>query len=202
MIAYDKQNTNEPNVTSPCKIFSRSDSRNIPWNLRKELKRNRAIVIHDCESREGASGGPIFADVGGVLQVVAINQGYIESIKRTPKERILSDIRHQVIYKTTRQKFNSATHPAALVEGFERFRKEKLLNSLDEFKEVQSYLKYFGLYQDEIDGLLGPDTKHALLRYEKRAGLVPIGLPTQRLLALMRAEFKEHEIPPMPRRKF
>ena len=193
MIAYDKENMNEPNIVTSCKIFSRSNSRKIPWNLRRDLRRNKAVVIHDCDSREGSSGGPIFINKDGVLRVVAINQGYIESVKRTPVKRVWRRNRYRIIYNTTKKRFKSATHPRALIDGFKRFREEKLLNSLDEFKEVQTYLKDLRLYRGKIDGLLGPGTKRALIRYEKRAGLVPIGLPTQHLLTLLRAEFKADE---------
>lgn len=193
MIAYDKKNTIEPNIAQHCKIFSRSNSHKLPRHLRRDLRRNEAIVIHNCAGLRGSSGSPIFANMDGGPQVVAINQGFIKTVRRIPVKRVRRGNGYKTIYKTNRKTFKSAVHISAFIEGFKRFKEEKLLNSLDEFKEVQSDLKDLRLYHGKIDGLLGPGTKHALIRYEKRAGLVPIGLPTQRLLSLLRKEFKADE---------
>ena len=190
MIAYDEENIVEPNLSFRCKIFSKSDSEKVPWNIRQAMRRNKAIVIHDCISRLGSSGGPVFVDTYGVPEVVAINQGIIVSEYRIPVNWGERGNKAKVTYQTIKGKLRSAVHPGGFIEGFERFREEDLLNSLDEFKEVQAYLKKLHLYHGKIDGLLGPGTKHALIRYEKMAGLVPIGLPTQKLLSLLRAEFE------------
>lgn len=190
MIAYhstDKQL--RPKVSRNCTILSKSDRKRFPGNLRRMLRRDEGIVVHDCFSRKGSSGGPVFLKTHEGPKVIAINAGEITLKRRRLVKRVRVGNRIKPTFKVTRRQFKSAAHPDAFIDGIERFKNEKLLNSLEEFEEVQSLLKRLHLYRGSIDGELGPMTKRALLRYEKRAGLEPIGVPTQRLLSLLRAEF-------------
>lgn len=194
MLAYDRWNGIEPLVSRGCKIFSRSNAKKFGRNLRRTLRRNKAILIHDCSGVNGSSGGPIFINVDGVPHVVAINRGGIKTERRIPIKRVRRGNKISITYKIIKQNIKTATHVGAIAKGLKRFREESILNSLEEFKEVQTYLKQSHLYRGKIDGLLGPGTKRALMRYEEKTGLVPIGLPTQRLLSILRKEFQTETV--------
>jgi hypothetical protein len=55
----------------------------------------------------------------------------------------------------------------------------------NEVRSVQAALKRLGLYSGQADGILGPDTRHAIKDYQIRAGRPVTGQPDQSLNALL-----------------
>ena len=55
----------------------------------------------------------------------------------------------------------------------------------NEIRSVQAALKRQGLYSGQVDGILGPDTRHAIEDYQIRAKLPVTGQPDQSLNALL-----------------
>jgi len=51
--------------------------------------------------------------------------------------------------------------------------------------EVQKILKGMGLYNDELDGIVGPETRKAVMQYQKSKGLAETGSIDKRLLRQM-----------------
>jgi membrane-bound lytic murein transglycosylase B len=52
--------------------------------------------------------------------------------------------------------------------------------------EMQRKLQAMGLYDDEIDGLVGPKTRAGIRKYQQRIGLPPDGHPTPDVIARLR----------------
>ncbi|MBV9569372.1 MAG: lytic murein transglycosylase [Hyphomicrobiales bacterium] len=52
--------------------------------------------------------------------------------------------------------------------------------------EAQKFLQKLGLYDDKLDGHLGPALREATRRFQARIGLVPDGFPTQLMLERLR----------------
>lgn len=65
---------------------------------------------------------------------------------------------------------------------------------------IQTELKALGLYQGEVDGLPGPMTSAAILRFEEAAGLLTIGNPTGDVLAALVAHRSDRRSSAEPQR--
>ena len=87
-----------------------------------------------------------------------------------------------------RREINMSVQPHAFMNGIQRFQNETLLSSLENFKDVQFYLKRLGYYSGPVDGILGQGTRKAIVRFEKANNLAELGLPTQQLLSQLQAE--------------
>lgn len=191
MIGYHSDNSSMlPDLSGNCRIYSQNDRSEVPERMRRAMGRNGSLIAHDCDSVLGSSGSPILMETADGPKVIGINSGTSNIVK----VEVTQVRRNGKIYTKRRSRFshnlNTAIHARAFEKGIERFKDLTLLASLDEFREVQTLLKKLGLYRLKVDGVLGPGTKRAINQYERRKGLIEIGVPTRRLLLLLREEFE------------
>ena len=71
----------------------------------------------------------------------------------------------------------AASAPGQKLSAWEE-RKRQIL-------EVQKILKGMGLYDDDVDGIIGPNTREAVMKYQKQKGLAETGSVDKRLLRHM-----------------
>jgi membrane-bound lytic murein transglycosylase B len=81
-------------------------------------------------------------------------------------------------------------HLADRLQGFGTFRQEwprdeRPLNE-NERRELQQLLARLGLYEGAIDAVVGNGTRTAIMTYQRQAGLVADGYPSDRLLQTLR----------------
>jgi peptidoglycan hydrolase-like protein with peptidoglycan-binding domain len=57
--------------------------------------------------------------------------------------------------------------------------------SQDQVKQVQQHLKSAGLYKGEVDGEIGPETKHAISQFQQQNGLNQTGTLDQQTISAL-----------------
>lgn len=191
MIGYhgDKQ-MQERLFSSNCKIRSPKDPKFFLSAQRRSMKKQNLLLPHTCDAYKGSSGSPILQDTKDGPKVVGINLGSLRYERyRIKKNRYTGKIISRRKIKSGKET-NMAIMPRAFMAGISRFSKEQLLNNVLEFRQIQQALKTLKLYKGPIDGKLGTGSRKALLAYEKQKQLIPLGVPTQELLALLLEETK------------
>ncbi|MEL6291589.1 MAG: peptidoglycan-binding domain-containing protein [Pseudomonadota bacterium] len=144
--------------------------------------RRPGLMFHTCDSFKGSSGAPILKRTAQGPVVVGINVGTYELSRykvirhRTRNGRLRS--RRRLIERSV---VNVAIAPKQFAQGIGRFGREDLLRNVEEFREVQSSLRVRQLYGGRIDGIMGPQTRRALMLFERQQGLPEMGLPTQQI---------------------
>lgn len=191
MIGYhgDKQ-MRERLFSNNCEIRSPSDPKYFLKAQRRSMGKQNLLLPHTCDAYKGSSGSPILQDTSDGPKVVGINLGSLRYERyRIRKNRYTGKIisRRKI---TSGKETNMAIMPRAFMDGISRFSKEQLLNNVAEFQLVQQALKTLKLYKGPIDGKLGRGSRNAILAYEKRKNLTPLGMPTQELLSMLLAETK------------
>jgi len=163
--------------------------RDLDWRwLSKDCRlrgrsRHRALVLHTCDTFKGSSGAPLLMDTPQGPRVVAINVGTYEVsryrvTRPTGRRRGQRSARRQLI---ERRIANVAILPHAFIHSLARFEAETLLRNLSDFRSVQTALRQLRLYTGQVDGLMGPRSRRAVLKFERIQGLAPLGLPTREL---------------------
>ncbi len=175
-------------LSANCRIYSPRSTRYLPPSARRQYSRRRPVIPHNCDSVTGSSGSPILMSTNKGPIVVGINRGSFRYskysvLRNTRTGRTVG--RPKLVF---RSEMNMAVHTRAFLKGLERFKTEDLLETIDEFIEVQRLLKRLYLYRGPIDGLMGPGSRSAILRYERKQNLSPLGVPTRQLLKMLRME--------------
>lgn len=156
-------------------------------NCQRQASKRSSLIFHTCDTFKGSSGAPILRMRNGEPEVVAINVGtYAHERYRYTRFRNRNGRlrrRRQVISKSI---VNVGVKPNGFVAGLKRFQREALLSSLNEFRDMQVKLKDADYYTGKIDGIFGRRTRRAIVAFERRQGLAPIGMPTKRLLRDLR----------------
>ncbi|MEO0730898.1 MAG: peptidoglycan-binding protein [Pseudomonadota bacterium] len=138
------------------------------------------LLFHTCDSFKGSSGAPIMRlKRNGSAEVVAINVGTYElSRYRVTKRRRngRTRTRRRLVKRSV---VNVGIAPYQFAHGISRFEREDLLSNVREFREVQTSLRVRRLYGGAIDGIMGPMSRRALMRFEELEGLPALGLPTR-----------------------
>ena len=168
--------------SSKCRIRSPQNRKYFLKSQRRMMARSGALLPHTCDAFKGSSGSPILLDTDEGVRVIGINLGSLRyeryKINRNPYTgKVIG--RKKIQY---RRETNMAVRPSAFLAGLERYRKETLLQSISDFKRIQTHLKALKLYKGKIDGRMGQMTRRAIVRYEQIFGLPPIALPTRELL--------------------
>lgn len=159
-----------------CRTRSTSDKRYLLPSQRRRLRRVDSLMLHTCDATRGASGSPLLVQGPAGPKVVAINAG---TIGFTRYRRTRTGRRGRAVLSRAT---NVAVLSRTFADGLERFSSEKLLTSGKAFQRVQQLLGTAGLYKGPIDGLYGPASRSAIVRYERRHQMAALGVPTESLL--------------------
>ncbi|MEL6747264.1 MAG: peptidoglycan-binding domain-containing protein [Pseudomonadota bacterium] len=180
MIAYhgDRQMT-APLLSKDCRLLSARDRRFLLASQRRTLRRSPSLFLHTCDSAQGSSGAPIFAQTTDGPKVVAINAGEIGVTRRTWRGRKL---------RTKETRANIALRPVLPLQGLSRFRKEQVIADEARFVALQTLLADAGLYSGAIDGLFGKRTRAAIQSYERQRSWASLGMPTEELIRSLEAD--------------
>lgn len=148
----------------------------------------RRLAYHNCDLQKGASGSPIFVNTEKGPRVVAIVTGVYW-------QRKFRRYRNGRTVTTSRWSTNLAVLPLEFVDNVLRFQSTRFVSKAGANRfstsDLQQKLKAAGYYKARVDGDFGPKTKAALMRFERAAGLVPLGLPTADLLDKLDAEQRD-----------
>lgn len=154
------------------------------------VKPEPALLPHTCDSFKGSSGSPILMKMpGGHAVVIAINSSAV----RSSSYKVYKNRHTGKIIKRTRTSFGPTINMSVTTRPFlyglvNRFTTEGLIDEPEEFRAIQFYLKYLKFYNGKIDGVYGNYTRKAIERYERSQNLQPIGIPTKRLLELLKMD--------------
>ena len=177
MIGYHGDKGGGSRWLSPsCGVRSTTSRRYFLSSQRRALKARGTVLPHTCDTKKGSSGAPIFMETASGPKVIAINAG---TTGYALYRRVRGSRRKRSVY-TRSSNVSVLSH--AFLHGLERFKTERLLNGLDEVKQLQTHLKASGLYKSAVDGIYGRGTRDAILTFEKQNDLAPLGLPTRELL--------------------
>ena len=144
-------------------------------SLGRKVGLGRATILHSCDMTKGSSGAPIIVNTKNGAKVVAINVGVV-GWKRWRQ----SGNRRKRIIDRGRENIGVLTGP--LQKIVEKLRKEQLLTTDEEIRQLQKLLNQAGLNAGPVDGRAGRRTKQAITRFEKRHGLPATGIATSSLL--------------------
>ncbi len=175
-------------LSANCTIYSPRNTKFLPPSARRQYSRRRPVIPHNCDTVTGSSGSPIFMTTKEGPVVVGINRGSFRYSRYSVRRNMRTGRnvgRPKLIF---RSEMNMAVHTRAFLSGLERFASEDLLKNTAQFMEVQKLLKRLRLYRGKIDGLMGPRARSAILKFERRHKLAPMGVPTSQLLKLLRRE--------------
>lgn len=127
------------------------------------------LWYHDCATREGASGAPIYASIDGSYETFAIAVGELQPIE--PVQSAYSD-RHANVAVPV----GNAQWALAALEG----------ESQERVAEVQQMLQGLGRSAGRVDGVPDPGTRQAVQAYRALRRLPETGLITDELVASLR----------------
>lgn len=148
-----------------------------PCRIRKISGRgNQYSMNHTCDIFAGASGSPIFAETAEGPRVVALVVGQMwgRRWRQYPSGRKVM---------ISRWKTNVGVLPLELLTKLERFRTAEFATAAMSTRELQLGLIAGGYLRGKADGLFGPQTREAIVNVEKQLGLVPLGIPTKRVIS-------------------
>lgn len=136
---------------------------------------NRYSMNHTCDIFAGASGSPIFAETADGPRVVALVVGQMwgRRLRQYPSGRRVT---------IARWKTNVGVLPLEFLGKLERFRTAEFAAAAMSMRELQQGLIAGGYLRGKADGVFGPLTRAAIVDVEKRLGLVPLGIPTKRVI--------------------
>ncbi len=144
------------------------------------LAHRPTVLLHTCDTRQGSSGSPILASWdGGKPFLLAVNQGTVVWSVRRGRKRVGSG------------RVNIAVRASSFADRLDRFIDETPLAGDLSILAVQEYLARAGLYKGAIDGLIGPRTRRAIGKVEKRLKIKRLGIPTVQLLDKLRQEYPD-----------
>ena len=131
----------------------------------------RVTVNHTCDTVSGASGSPIFASTRQGPRVIALVVGHIRGRRwrRYPGGRQVT---------IARWRTNVGVLPLAFLDKLERFRVADFVPFDMSISRLQASLIASGYLRGKADNIFGPATRAAIVRVEKKLGLVPLGIPT------------------------
>ncbi|MEM8877160.1 MAG: trypsin-like peptidase domain-containing protein [Pseudomonadota bacterium] len=155
---------------------------------RRAFANSPDLLLHHCDMEKGASGSPIFLQTPRGPSVVAVNSGYVERRQYRTTQRSGGRTRQKLLWQYTA---NTAVLTRAFVSGLQRFERESLLETEDQFRRVQQLLKDKGYYAGPIDAIYGPGTRRAIFRHEEERGWAKLGTPTLELLTDLENEVGE-----------
>ncbi|MGD9783912.1 MAG: peptidoglycan-binding protein [Hyphomicrobiaceae bacterium] len=139
------------------------------------------LLLHMCDTEAASSGSPLLIDGPNGPEVVGINVGtYVRSRVITHDGEVVQRLSSETVANTAllaapvaqRLKVLLATTPAAGREDIE---------------QIQAGLARRGYFAGTLDGLYGPVTREAIVRFERSAGRQPTGLATRELMQLLSA---------------
>lgn len=153
-----------------------------PCRIRKISGRgDRYSMNHTCDIFAGASGSPIFAETAEGPRVVALVVGQMwgRRWRQYPNGRKVT---------IARWKTNVGVLPLEFLAKIERFRTAEFTTTAMSMRELQQGLIAGGYLRGKADGLFGPQTRAAIVNVEKQLGLVPLGIPTKRVISHLAAQ--------------
>lgn len=165
---------------------------NLGYGKTRIAKPEPALIPHTCDSYKGSSGSPLLIKLPeGRVNVIGINIGqYKHQSYRIYKDRYTGKV-----VKRTRisngPTINMSVNTRPFMYGLIfRFGNEKLIDKLEEFRTIQFYLKFLKFYKGKVDGVYGKNSRNAIKRYELSRNLIQTGVPTKRLLELLKIDAK------------
>ncbi len=168
-------------LTPNCKILNRNINAAGRTFLRSYLGLDKQTMLHSCRMASGSSGSPILVKNGDKFEVIAINAGFASWHRWRRKSR---KARKRIVKRWSE---NIAVLAAPLKPLIDRLKTETLLTSEEEYRRLQEALNRAGFNVGSVDGVLGPRSKRAIKRFEKKKGKPPTGLPTRELLQAVEA---------------
>ena len=130
---------------------------------------NQGAIAHTCDTIPGTSGAPIFLkNDEGELVVAAVNSGSFFT-RENGEERAL----------------NRANKAAEFSDSLPHFVAHARDLNADELEEMQRELKKLRLLDGKADGVFGPRTRLAVIRFEAGIGLPELGLPSRFIYELL-----------------
>lgn len=136
---------------------------------------DRYSVNHTCDTVNGASGSPIFAETPDGPRVVALVVGQV----RGRKWRQYPNGRRVTI---SRWNTNVGVLPLEFLPKLARFQSAEFAAVAMSTKTLQEQLIAAGYLRGNDDGLFGPVTRGAIVKIEQELGLTPLGIPTRRVM--------------------
>lgn len=134
------------------------------------------LVLHSCDTGGASSGSPLLVETPSGPKAVAINVGtFVQSrvmieegvvVKRAPAAPVA----------------NTAVSGVAFAGRIEPMRNANVLASPDDLRTLQRLLIAAGDLDGQPNGRFDPAMRTAIERYEARAGLAVLGLPTRDVL--------------------
>ncbi|MGI9477830.1 MAG: trypsin-like peptidase domain-containing protein [Hyphomicrobiaceae bacterium] len=153
---------------------------------------NRLSVNHTCDTYRGASGSPIFAETPAGPRVIALVVGQVRGRRwrQYPNGRRVTVARWQA---------NVGVLPLEFLPKLERFQAAEFVGSPMPMKDLQERLIAAGYLGGRADGRFGPLTRGAIVKVEKELGLMPLGLPTKRIIEHLTAADAARPVSAAPR---
>ncbi len=131
---------------------------------------NSGILLHTCDSQAEQAGSPVVQVFpNGEIAAVAINAGKVTLRDQSRKQR-KRDV-----------SVNIGIAPGILARSLERFKTETVVN-LDDIKRIQAELRRRRLHTGRVDGIFDLNTRGAILKFEEKLKLAPLGLPTKQFM--------------------
>lgn len=147
-------------------------SRYAPCRIRKVTGRGKRLTVdHTCDTVSGASGSPIFAPTRAGPRVIALVVGHVRGRRwrRYPNGRQVTVARWHT---------NVGVLPLEFLDKLDRFRGAHFVPFDLSIRQLQASLIASGYLRGKADNIFGPATRAAIVRVEKKLGLVPLGIPT------------------------
>ncbi len=147
-------------------------SRYAPCRIRKISGRGKQLTVnHTCDTVSGASGSPIFAPTRSGPRVIALVVGHVRGRRwrRYPNGRQVT---------IARWRTNVGVLPLEFLDKVDRFRGAQFVPFDMSIRQLQVSLIASGYLRGKADNVFGPATRAAIVRVERKLGLVPLGIPT------------------------
>ncbi|MEM7429831.1 MAG: peptidoglycan-binding protein, partial [Pseudomonadota bacterium] len=155
----------------------------------RRMGRGKPRAVHTCDGEKGQSGSPIMRIAPkGRLEVLGVYSGYGSFCVNAKKK--LGCVPFGVAAKVT-----------TLAKALNRFQTETVVGP-GEVRRIQKALAKRKLFKGFADGIFTQETRAAIRKFERRAKMVHLGLPTVKLMRKLRLIGKYEPYPaPVPRPK-
>jgi protease YdgD len=188
----------KPAYSQPCTVGRRFGP--IDWpTIARDFTSPDQLILHTCDTGGASSGSPLLVDTAEGPTVIGINIGTYEQARVLVQA---GQVTHRFKSETVA---NTGVNAAVFAAKVTLLSRAQIIASAPQIRDIQTALLKRGYYDGPIDGVFGPQLRHAIQAFEERERLPATGLPTADLArrlgvttSPLAAEPRDTVIPPKP----
>lgn len=148
-------------ISPACKLGSWYDSSISHKGMRRRIGKREGVILHRCDAAKGSSGSPMLIKEPDGYKVVAVNVGNIIKYRERRRGR-------KLLSRRQTGKINVAVRVNEFIKEARQMMSTRLVVKKKHIRHVQKLLAEAGFNPGKADGVLGRNTRRAVLQFEKK----------------------------------